>query len=551
VSAEALLPELAGASFARFLPRRAEAEPDAAALITPDGASWRRTSWGELEARSAALAHGLAGEGLVSGDRAVVLVRPGPDWVALIHALLRIGAVPVLIDPGMGRANLIACIRRIQPRAFIAIPRAHLLRLAAPSAFASVSLKVAVGAPRPWDTLSIEALARGAAGSPLASVEANDEAAILFTSGSTGPPKGVVYTHGMFNAQVRTLGALYGFRSGAADLACFPLFSLFNAGLEITSVLPEMDFSHPSRCDPARIVAAITEHRVETTFGSPAIWRRVMPWCRQRGQRLESLRQLMIAGAPVEPALVRTCREVLDGGDVYTPYGATEALPVASISGAEILERADEIEGGAGNCVGRPAPGIELRLIEITDEPVESWDLARKVPPGKPGEVCVRGLVVTGEYAADEGSTRAAKIADGDTFWHRMGDVGRLDASGRLWFLGRKAHRLQTQRGLVMPVPIENVFRRHPKVQRCALVGVGPPGEQRALLIVEAPGGCIPRARAARAALEDELLHFGSSHPVCRGVERVLFKRDFPLDVRHNAKIDRESLRDWAAAHAS
>ena len=242
MSAEALLPELSSASFARFLPRRAEAEPDAPALITPKGTGWRHTSWGELERRSSALARGLAAEGLGRGERAVVLVRPGPDWVALIHALLRLGSVPVLIDPGMGRANLIACIRRIQPRAFIAIPRAHLLRLAAPSAFTSVDLKVAVGAPRPWDALSLESLARSGADGSIANVDAGDEAAILFTSGSTGPPKGVVYTHGMFNAQVRTLGALYAFRSGARDLACFPLFSLFNAGLEITSVLPEMDF---------------------------------------------------------------------------------------------------------------------------------------------------------------------------------------------------------------------------------------------------------------------------------------------------------------------
>ena len=259
----------------------------------------------------------------------------------------------------------------------------------------------------------------------------------------------------------------------------------------------------------------------------------------------------MIAGAPVEPALVQACREVLGTGDVYTPYGATEALPVASISGTEILERAEEIEGGSGNCVGKPAPGIELRLIEITDEPIESWDRAREAPDGELGEVCVRGLVVTCRYTGDNAATHAAKIADGDTTWHRMGDIGRLDASGRLWFQGRKAHRLQTERGLMMPVPIENVFRRHPKVDRCALVGVGPPGRQRALLVVEATPDLIPRGRTARADLEREILRFGGSNPACQGVERVLFKRDFPLDVRHNAKIDREALREWAAVHAS
>jgi acyl-CoA synthetase (AMP-forming)/AMP-acid ligase II len=451
----------------------------------------------------------------------------------------------VLIDPGLGRAQITAAARRLRPRGFVGIPLAHALRLTAPRAFRSVA--VAINAGRgPWGPrLADLAAAAPREPFPPADVAPEEVAAVLFTSGSTGPPKGVAYTHGMFAAQVELLRATYGMRAGDVDLACFPLFALFGAALGLTSVLPAMDFARPAACDPAEIAAALLEHGATQAFGSPAIWRRVLPYARERRMTFPRLERLLVAGAPVPTRLVEGWRELLPRGDLHTPYGATEALPVTSISGSEILARRGRAERGEGSCVGRPVPGVDLRLIAIDDGPIASWSEARGVRAGEPGEICVRGAQVTREYERDAEATALAKIADGPEgsgFWHRMGDVGRFDAEGYLWFQGRKSHRLETPEGLVMPVCLENAFDRHPRVRRSALVGPGPRGAEHPVLVVE-PDGPLPRGRARRA-LADEILR--AAPPGSLSVDRLLFKRALPVDVRHNAKIRRGELKRWA-----
>jgi acyl-CoA synthetase (AMP-forming)/AMP-acid ligase II len=543
---------LAAENFAAGLPALAARSPDATALVVQGlgGARDERTSWRELADRTARMAHGLAAAGVKRGDRACVFLRPGRDWLALTYALLSIGAVPVLIDPGMGRRGLLRCIERCAPRVFIGIPRAHALRLIAPGSFKSVELAITAGSPRLWSGPLLERLLPDHADALApAAVSADDEAAILFTSGATGPAKGVVYTHGMFAAQRSSLRELYGFRPGEVDLACLPLFALFAAHLEWTSVLPDLDVSRPATCDPARIAAAIREHGVTNTFGSPAIWRRVAPWCREKGVKLESLRRLMIAGAPVPPRLVQACREVLGpDGEVHTPYGATEALPVADARGSELLGALRrEAEGGRGVCVGRAAPGIRIALIRIGDEPIERWSEALRVGAGEAGEICVQGAHVTARYENEREATAAAKIPDpAGSFWHRMGDVGRLDESGNLWFLGRKAHRIETSKGVLMPVGLEQVFDLAEHVERTAVVGVGARGAERPLLVVQPKPGILPRSKVMRERLAIDILRVGLWHPACSVVEGVLFKPELPVDVRHNAKIDRAALKAWA-----
>jgi acyl-CoA synthetase (AMP-forming)/AMP-acid ligase II len=504
-------------NLAQHLVRAARELPDLVALRWPGGS----ITFAELERKSSAIAHGLAERGLARGERAAVFVRPGPELVGLVFALLRIGAVPLLLDPGLGREGLARCLARAQPKALLGIVRAHLL--------ARPPLRVRVGAGWFPGTISLNSLARPAKGAfaPLA-LEPGAPAAILFTSGSTGPAKGVCYTHGNFEAQIESLRALYGLGRGQVDLACFPLFALINTALQRTSVFPRMDFARPARCDPGAIVEALHEHGVTDTFGSPAIWRRVVPWCAQRGVKLRALERAMIAGASVEPTLVDSFRALLSPqGDVHTPYGATEALPVSSLAGAEITGRLRaRIEGGHGTCVGRAAPGVEIALFD-TDRGL--------------GEICVRGPMVTREYADDPEASAAAKIAADAGFWHRMGDIGYFDAEGLLWFCGRKSQRLETAAGTFLPEPTESLFDRHPKVRRSALVGVGPRGSERPVLVVEG-------ARREHS----ELVSFAQAnaapplpHPLPK-VERVLFRDSLPVDARHNAKIRREELQRWA-----
>ncbi len=536
-------------NIAERLPRSAAARPAALAVVHERGKAVERITYAELEGRVNALARGLASHGVRSGDRACLFVRPGIDLIAYTYALFRLGAVPVLADPGMGRKRLLAAVASMAPRVFIGIPLAHAVRRLFPAAFRTVEVFVNVG--RGLGGVQHRKLLR-ASDAPFeaAPTRASDPAAVLFTSGSTGPPKGVLYTHGMFGAQVEALRALYDFQPGEVDLACFPLFALFDTALGMTSVFPDMDVARPATCDPVRIVHAAEAHGATTSFGSPAIWRRVIPYCREHALKLNGLRRILMAGAPVPAALLRECHAVLGlHADVHTPYGATEALPVSSIAGRDVVPALESaILNGAGTCVGHVAPGIDLRLITITDEPIERFDTSLEVALGQMGEVTVRGPVVTELYAEASEHTRRAKIQHTDgTVWHRMGDIGRFDGEGRLWFLGRKAHRLETERGIRMPVPVENVFNQHPRVARTALVGLGPRGKQTPLLVVEPKPGELPRGRAMTEAFIMQLRDIGRRTPRTADIEHFLFHPSFPVDPRHNAKIHNEELARWAA----
>jgi olefin beta-lactone synthetase len=538
------------ANVSGYLRLRGQSAPDQPVLIAPKGRGWTRTSFSQLDAWCDRIAHGLARHGLRRGDRACVLVPPGPRWLALAQGLWRLGASPVFIDPGMGRASMARCIERARPRAFFGSPRAHLLRLLERRAFASVEIHATVGGPAPWGGPTLDGLCRedrGPYDDGLSRPE--DEAAVLFTSGATGTPKGAVYTHGMFDAQARALQALYHLQAGEVDLACFPLFALFSAALQWTSVLPDMDFSRPAACAPERIHEAVKEHGPTSAFGSPAIWRRYAPWCREREHELRGMRRILIAGAPVPPRLVAACKELLGSlGEVHTPYGATEALPVSSAAGSDLVGLRERTDQGEGNCVGTPAPGVDVRLIRIDDGPIPHWREDLAVAPGEPGEVVVRGPMVTREYAGDPDATRLAKIDDGEGgFWHRMGDVGRVDGDGRLWLTGRKAHRVLTPRGTVMPVGLENVFNLHERIEASAVVGVGLPGVQKTVLVVKLKPGALPREPNKRKLLENEILRVGLWVPACSRIDHVLYKDELPLDRRHNAKIDRLALAAWAA----
>ena len=545
----------ASVNMASFLSRMSAEFPEReAVIVAARGGRWDRIRYAELEGRSNAIARGLRERGVRKGARACLFVRPGIDLIACTYALFKLGAVPVLMDPGVGRERLLEGIARMRPGVFIGVPRAQAARVLFPKAFESVELNVTVGPRLLWGGTTLARLARES-DAPLdwEPTGADDEAAILFTSGSTGPPKGVLYTHGMFFAQVLALSRLYRFEPGEVDLACFPLFALFDTAFAMTAVFPELDPTRPAACDPTRIYAAAQETGATTSFGSPAIWRQVVPWCLERGFKLDGLKRVLVAGAPVSTELIHDFHAVLPmDGDVYTPYGATEALPVTSIEGRDVVPALlERVQEGEGTCVGAPAPGIDLRLIEIQDGPIPEWSDELEVPRGELGEVCVRGPVVAELYVADPKHTALAKIPSPQGTWHRMGDMGRLDEEGRLWFFGRKAHRLQTRGGVRMPVPTENVFNTHPRVLRTALVGVGEPGAEEPLVVVEPLPGELPKTDVMTEAFVMQLRTIGQKRAVTRDVESFLFHPGFPVDPRHNAKIDREQLKLWAEDYLS
>ncbi len=524
---------------------------DRVALCVPKKGSptdYDRYTFAEIERESSRYAAGLVERGIGKGTRTLLAVKPGFDLIVLTFASFKTGAVPVLIDPGMGKTNLLDCVARSRPEAMIGIEKAFVARLLYPKAFATVKTTITVGRRWLWGGATAKELARRPDHSfvPLAT-KAADRAAILFTTGSTGPPKGVVYTHGIFDAQLRLIRDHYGVTDDDVDYPAFPLFALFSIALGMRVVIPVMDFTRPASVDPQNVVDAVNGERVTFTFGSPAIWKKVSRYCADRNIALPTLRRVLMAGAPVAAEIhERLLGGILPEGAVtHTPFGATESLPIGDITGAEVVaETAEATARGQGVCVGRPLPGFTFRIVPISDEPFGGWDDAVEQPTGVIGEIMVTGPTVTPGYFDDAANTRLHNVTDPDgLLWRRMGDVGYLDEDGRLWFCGRKSHRVVTGETTLFTIPVEAIFNAHPKAARTALVGVGAKGEQTPVLIVE------PETNVTfdQKTVARELFTLGQAFDHTQGVERILYHPQFPTDIRHNAKIFREKLALWAA----
>lgn len=541
-------------NIAHLLSDEARRQPRAKAVIFPESrdprgrVAYTHLTFADLDRRSDFLAWGLHRLGARPGWKALLMIRPSLDFYAALFALFKIGAVPVLIDPGMGWPDFLRSVDQVKPEIFLGIPAAHLLKICRRRYFRSVRISLTLGRRLFWGGHTLDELPGQEEPYPLHEPEADEPAAILFTSGSTGPAKGVTYTHRIFQTQVEVVRRDYGLGPGDMDLACFPLFSLFSVALGACALIPDLDATRPAQVDPERIIEACRQQPVTYSFGSPAIWERVSAYCVEHGVRLPGLKRIIMAGAPVRPEIhARLLQQILDpGAETLTPYGATEALPVSGFSGSQTLRETAPLSAeGRGTCVGNPIPEVTARIIRIDDQPIAVWSPDLELPPGSIGELCVRGPCVTREYYGRPEATALAKISDGDTFWHRMGDVGYFDAAGRFWFCGRKAHRVvirqadKTEKTL-FSIQVEAIFNRLSGVRRSALIGLGERPAQTPAIVIEPADWNRPPERAA-------ILAAAAAHPLTADIRTVFLHRSFPVDVRHNAKINREALAAWAA----
>jgi acyl-CoA synthetase (AMP-forming)/AMP-acid ligase II len=546
-------------NIAAHLPAMAAQRPQTLAVVQPKGKDrrgrfrYRHLTFRELDADSDRLADGLGKVGIGRGVRTVLMVSPSLEFYSLTFALFKAGSILILIDPGMGPKNLGVCLREAEPEAFIGVPEAHLARKVFGWAKKTIRTCVTVGPRLGWRGPTLDQVRELGARRPfeLAEPDPDETAAVLFTSGSTGVAKGVVYTHPVFNAQVEALRRLYDIQPGEVDLPTFPLFGLYGPAFGITCVIPKMDPTKPARVDAKKIVEAVQQFGVTNLFGSPALIQRVGRYGALHSVALPTLRRVVSAGAPVPAAAVERFRKMLGPGvQVFTPYGATEALPVCSIGSDEILgeTRGVTAEGG-GVCVGRPVEGTRVRVVRISDGPIPEWRGGLEIPAGEIGEIVVQGPTATRSYFRRPESTALAKIADPATgcFWHRMGDLGYLDEKGRLWFCGRKSQRVATPTRTLFTISCEGVFNAHKAVHRTALVGVTRGG-------VTEPVLCVEREKDVAVpteTLREELLALGARQPHTAGIKTILFHKSFPVDIRHNAKIFREKLAVWAAKELS
>ena len=501
------------------------------AVVEPRG---RTISWDLLVRRVHELAAGLADHGVAPGDRVALLVPPGPDLTVAAHACWRAGASVVVADPGLGVAGLARALRGAHP--------AHVV-----GALPGLALAAALGVPGsriaagqvPFSDVTLAALARRGralldAGAPLPpEAGPDDEAAVLFTSGATGPAKGVVYRHRQAQAQLAALRGAYGIAGDDRLVAAFPPFALYGPALGIASAVPAV--VKPGALTAVALADAVAAVDATMVFASPAALRNVVATATdlEPGQRdtLARVRRVVSAGAPVSAALLHALRAVLPQARAHTPYGMTEALPVTDIDLAQI----DAAGPGNGVCVGRPLSGMDVAVVALT-----SGELTRE--PGVTGEISVAGPHVKDRYdqlwAVQRGSAR-------EPGRHRTGDVGHLDAAGRLWVEGRLVHVIATAAGPVTPVGIEQRAEAVDGVASAAAVGVGPVGTQQVVVVVVPQPGIAAR-RAGAPLLAVAPLTDAVRAAVGVPVAAVLVADALPVDIRHAAKIDRARVAGWA-----
>ncbi|PHR29344.1 MAG: peptide synthase [Desulfotalea sp.] len=506
----------------------------------------RSITFSELNARADNFAHYFSSQGVCPRETVILMVTPSIEFICLTLALFKLGTPVVLIDPGMGFKNLLQCIARVEPQYLVGIPKALLFSKIFPKPFKSVRKRFCCGNSLCLLGRNIYNIDNKPKGAREVHVPLeNDLAAIIFTTGSTGPPKGVRYEHSVFSAQLQQIESYYKIGENDIDQPAFPLFALFSTALGACAIIPDMDPTKPAQVNPQKFVASILAHKVSYSFGSPAIWRVVSKYCIENNITLPSLSKVLMAGAPVPYDILMNMAKILpEHGRVFTPYGATESLPIASIDSSEIVAETMELSRiGKGTCVGKSLPGIDIKIIKLSDEIIEEIGDCSFLDPRDIGEIIVRGGVVTKGYMNNEHETRLAKIKDGSTFWHRMGDVGYMDDNNRVWFCGRRGHRVVTATETYYTIPCEAIVNEHPDVYRSALVATTTPeGVVQPVLILEPVAGfkgdekillAEAKALAAKSGLTEAIQHF-------------LIHTSFPVDIRHNAKIFREKLSVWA-----
>jgi len=534
-------------NFAQGLKDSAEKFPYKRAVVYPAGrdksgrVTYSQITFKQLEKDSDDIAFGLESTGIKRGTRTILMVTPSLEFFYVVFAMLKIGAIPVVVDPGMGLNRMLSCLEQSNPQAFIGIEKAHLLRKLKPKYFKSIKIWITIGKRWFWGGHTLKSIWKpGKDKYKCAKTTKNETAAIVFSTGSTGPAKGVVYTHGNYDAQMKQLKNHFKTKHDEIDLPTFPLFAMFDPGLGMTAVIPDMDPTKPAKANPEKLIEAIENHGVTNMFASPALLHRLGKYCNANNIKLPSLRRVVSAGAPVSPANIEQFSSLLSkNAYIHTPYGATEAVPIISIRSDEILSETKELtDQGYGLCVGKPILDTKVEIMKITDDPISQLRDLHLLKTNEVGEIIVKADLVTKQYFENRKADLFGKIpASNGEIWHRMGDLAWKDKKGRIWFCGRKSHRVETGEETLYTIPCEAVFNTHELVYRTALVGAGKKGNQTPVIFIEPYANIVNKKQFL-----NEIRTISNSFDHTKKIEHFFIKKTFPVDIRHNSKIFREKL---------
>lgn len=527
-----------------LLTYQAQSQPDKVALYAPKkswlsflmlgSTKYESLTFAEIEQRTNHYAHTFLHTGLIKGDRVLVFVKPGLEFPIIVFALFRAGLVPVFIDPGMGVDSMLQCVESTKATALIGIPKIHHLRILKANYFASIKFHFVVMGrainAQSFDNL----LKKNIFTHNVINTEPKESlAAILFTSGGTGIPKGVLYTNAMFIDQAIKLKQLFKLTQQDKDYPCFPLFGLFSLALGLTVVLPGVDLMKPAEVNAKAIAKALIHHKITFSTGSPALWNRVSQYATRKKLVFTQLKVIATFGAPVNLKLHQALSKLLPYGDLYTPYGATECLPVSITTSREVLgDTKNQTLMGYGTCVGYAAPMTDIKILCLDQLTIVSPD------DEAIGEIIVHSSTMTQGYDGLESSHIAYHCPVTNKKYHRMGDMGKIDHFGRLWFLGRVVHSIKVSNYWLCTEEIEPVVNNLPEVSKSALLNV----QGKIILVVERTDGITEMSQTLKDKFFQKIRFVLDQTPKGHLVAEIVLDINFPVDTRHNIKIDRLAM---------
>jgi acyl-CoA synthetase (AMP-forming)/AMP-acid ligase II len=511
--------------------------PHKPAFIYFDKRKWMTLTYQDIFDQTQRFLRGLEAGPLTPGLTAALMSPPSVDFFPFALALLKFGIVPILLEPALGIKKIGEIFQESKPDIFIGNRLTHALRIIFGWGKHSVKHNLTIK--------KVEGQRSKVVQSSIVH-RPSSTAAIIYTSGSTGLPKGAIYTQENLAAQLDLLQNTFQITPDEIDLPAFPLYALIDLLLGVTSVIPDITFPVPGKTDPAKVISAIQKFNVTNMFASPVVLEILSSFVLSGGalfapqsKHLSSLKRIITAGAPTTIDLQKRFRHLLaDHTSLFGIYGATESLPIAKVESREIFALEEKTKNGAGICLGKPIEGVTVRIIPITDEPIAKWQDSLTVKPNVVGEITVQSGATMRSYIHRPDADRISKIEYRADIIHRMGDVGYFDEEGRLWYCGRKSHRVITKDDVLFTEQIENIFNAHSEVFRTALVGVD--GEPVLWIELE------KHVRANKDTIRRELLEMARHHPQAKTIKVFLFMKKFPTDVRHNSKIIREALTKLA-----
>ena len=513
-------------------------------------------SFSELDSKSSRVAIFLSNNGFTRGMKTLVLVRPSIEFIILVYGMFKLGVVPIfppnlnLKSPNgrkqfrsiLERANIDALIgsRKILLISYLLRIRSFSNKIISMDKIRSYYLdsknnsKYIIDSDVDWS---------------------NNSVFVKYTTGSTGPSKGVIYNHNMLHSHIKLLKSeginsedIFFGRSGT--LIVHPLIGL-------TSVIHT---NRPIETTGEEIVEAVNRWSATACFLSPPSAINLSNYLELLNSEgftkraFPTLERLYVGGETVSSEVVKTIESHLSSdrpikGGYHLVYGATEGFPLCQNQAINILKSDSKTKSGNGICLGKAVSGVKIRILTFR-HPLEEFDNSLAVDvTGKGinsiGEISVSGPVVytrliAGDEKAFGGPLTWARDTNDRTTWHRTGDLGYIDAEDRIWLVGRKKHRVELSNGVTLyPKQIEPILDSMFDIRTALVNG---PNNSQAFIIVE-------NSNQNWEILVDKLKH--SIPTLCKFLKNnidfsfVQFGEAFPVDSGHQAKIRREVLSDW------